>query len=133
MITSIVAGDFNDDGTDDIAGINPNGAISKIFYTVDLVNWTPVPGLITQIAVGDFDASGFDDDITGINPNGAAFKVFYTTDLSSWTGVPTVTPGALEMITTGDFDLDGTDDLAGINGVGEVYYTLNFADWTSIP
>ncbi len=37
------------------------------------------------------------------------------------------------MIATGDFDADGFDDLAGVNDIGEAYYTLNFADWTSIP
>jgi len=34
----------------------------------------------------------------------------------------------------GDFDGDGkADDLAGLNGAGNVYYTTNLSTWRNIP
>ncbi|NNK12648.1 MAG: hypothetical protein HKP52_00230, partial [Desulfofustis sp.] len=115
-------------GDYDIAGINPNGVMSKIFYTTDLSTWTPIPGLITSIVAGDFDGDD-DDDFAGINPNGVSAKIFYTNDLVNWN----IIPGALEMITTGDLNADGRDDLAGINSSGMTYYTTNLSTWTDIP
>ena len=35
-LQTIVAGDFDGDGDDDIAGINPAGVVAKVFYTTDL-------------------------------------------------------------------------------------------------
>jgi hypothetical protein len=46
LLTQLVVGDFNGDGRSDLAGINSG----YIYYTTDLVHWTNIPGLLTQLA-----------------------------------------------------------------------------------
>ncbi len=84
-LTSVVSGDFNGDGRQDLAGVSPSG---EVYYSTSLGAWVKIPGVVQSIVAGDFDGDG-DDDIAGINPAGAISKVFYTTNLDA--DVPTWT------------------------------------------
>ena len=118
----VVSGDFNGNGQDDLAGLNPSNAV---FYSTDLSTWTQVPGALKSLMVGAFNNDGM-DDLAGLNDTGS---IFYTTNLNTWTQIP----GALESLMAGDFNGDGNSDLAGLNAVGGVYYTTDLSTWTQVP
>ncbi|MGB2964902.1 MAG: lectin like domain-containing protein, partial [Anaerolineales bacterium] len=123
-LSSLVAGDFNNDGTDDLAGVSASGGV---YYTTNLSTWTSIPGTLTfsSLVVGDFNNNGT-ADLAGLTGGGA---VYYTTNLSTWINIP----GTLVSLVAGDFNNDGTDDLAGLNAIGAIYYTTNRGSWNLIP
>jgi C1A family cysteine protease len=123
-LKSLVAGDFNNDGKDDLAGLNVSGAA---YYTTNLGTWSAIPGSMTfsSLVVGDFNNDGV-DDLAGLTTGGS---VYYTTNLSTWTNIP----GTMASLVAGDFNNDGVDDLAGLNAVGSIYYTTNLSTWTHVP
>ena len=121
-VIGVVAGDFNNDGYADLAGLNSAG---NIFYTTNLSTWVPVPGILTSLVVGDFNNDGY-DDLAGLNSAG---NIFFTTNLSTWFSIP----GILTSLVVGDFNNDGYDDLAGLNSAGNIFYTTNMATWVNIP
>ncbi|MCI4627022.1 MAG: hypothetical protein L3V56_13835, partial [Candidatus Magnetoovum sp. WYHC-5] len=55
--------------------------------------------------------------------------------LSSWQYTITVKPhySVPKPNFVGDLNSDGTDDIFGIDGVKQPWYTTNFTDWSSIP
>jgi hypothetical protein len=123
-LSSLVAGDFNNNGIDDLAGLNASGAV---YYSTNLSTWTAIPGAMTfsSLVVGDFNNDG-KDDIAGLTTTGS---IYMTTNLSTWTSIP----GTMASLVVGDFDNNGYDDLAGVNASGAIYYTTNLTTWTSIP
>jgi hypothetical protein len=38
----------------------------------------------------------------------------------------------LTQLVVGDFNKDGQSDLAGLNSVGNIFYTTDLATWTNI-
>ncbi len=117
-----VTGDFDGNGSDDLAGLNASG---NIYYTTDLSSWTQIPGTLKSLTVGDFNNDG-KDDLAGLNGSGS---IFYTTNLNTWTQIP----GALESLAAGDFNGDGNSDLAGLNVMGGIYYTTDLSTWIQVP
>lgn len=118
----LITGDLDDDGRDDLVGLNTEG---EIYYTLDLSNWINIPGTLTQIATGDLNGDG-KDDLVGLTATG---QIFYTLDLTEWMQLP----GALFQLTVGDLNADGKDDIAGLTIDGQVFYTLDLATWQNIP
>ena len=49
-LNRLVAGDFNDDGRDDLAGLAGNGTI---WYTTNRATWTNIPGQLNRLAGED--------------------------------------------------------------------------------
>ena len=122
---SVVTGDLNNDGSDDLAGVSIS---EQVRYSTDLTTWTDITGELETIVCGDLNGDG-NDDIAGVNSIG---QVWYTTDMSSWTNIP----GIVAAIVTGDLDGDGDDDIAGINPNGmisKIFYTTDLSTWTPIP
>ena len=125
IIESITAGDLNNDGSDDLAGVSTS---DQVQYSTNLATWTNITGELQSIVTGDYNGDG-NDDIAGVNSIG---QVWYTTDLSSWKNIP----GTVAAIVTGDLDGDGDDDIAGINPAGmisKIFYTTDLSTWTPIP
>lgn len=79
-LAPLVAGDFNGDGRDDLAGINSS---QKVYYSVDLATWQNIPAALIQLAVGDFNGDGR-TDLAGINSSG---EIYYTVDLATWQNI----------------------------------------------
>lgn len=82
ILTQLAAGDFNG-GVDDLAGLTAQG---KIYLSVDLAPFAPIPGTLAQITTGDFDANG-NADLVGVN---AAGRIWMNLDPSAggvWTQV----------------------------------------------
>ncbi len=50
-LTSLVVGDFDNDGTDDLAGLNGG----RIYYTTDLATWTRIPDQLSSLVSGDLE------------------------------------------------------------------------------
>jgi len=120
---TLISGDFNGDGLDDLAVTRSTGEVS---YSVDLSTWLTIPGVaLFNLVSGDFNLDGR-DDLAGISSSG---KVYYTVDLATWVNIP----GTLEQIAVGDLNNDGRDDLAGTTFSDLVFYTLDLASWQHIP
>jgi hypothetical protein len=119
---------FDIDGNyaDDLVGLTAAG---KIYYSTNKSSWVNIPGILSGLAVGDFNGDGY-DDIGGLNSAG---KVYYTTDASTWTRITAGTLSANAGLTAADLDGDGSDDFAGVTSAGKIYYTTNKTSWTNIP
>ncbi len=105
-----------------LAGLASNGSI---WYTPNLSTWTQIPGVLSQLQVGDFNGDG-QTDLAGVASNGS---LWYTPNLSTWTQIP----GALSRLDVGDFNGDGQADLAGLASNGTIWYTTDLNTWTRIP
>jgi hypothetical protein len=140
--TGVVAGDFDDDGNDDIALTGGRGwntlpvAFSNGDGTFRMTN-TAVPDFAgwgqdvgARPTAGDFDADGADDiALTGVSSwrtvpiafsqRNGSFRTtnVWNAEMASWS------PTSGAQTVAGDFDKDGDDDLAFAGGRG----------WTTIP
>lgn len=119
---ALVTGDFNNNGTDDVAGLSSSG---QIWYSTNLSTWGNVPGTLTTLLSANFTPGGA-AGLVGLTNTG---QIFYTTNLTTWNQIP----GTLAMIDTGDLNNDGVDDVIGLTAAGEVFYTTNLSTWTKIP
>ncbi|MBK8168603.1 MAG: hypothetical protein IPK64_21865 [bacterium] len=72
-----MAGDFDGDGTADLAGLTANGGI---YYSTDFVRWQNIPGMLVRLVAGDFDGDG-QADLAGLAGNGG---VYYSTSFTNW-------------------------------------------------
>lgn len=88
-------------------------------------SWLEVPGILHQVACGDFNGDG-KTDIAGVTSTG---QIFYSVDCSTWQSVS----GRLSQITAGDFDGDGRDDLAGLTNDGQIFFTTDLQNWQNVP
>ena len=79
----MVVGDFNGNGSSDLAGLASDGTI---YYTTNLSTWTQIPGMLSQLVVGDFNRNGV-SDLAGLASDGG---IWVTTDLSTWAQIPGV-------------------------------------------
>ncbi len=130
-LAQVVTGDFNGDAVSDIGGVSAAG---KIWFTNDLgTNWTNITGTLAKMVTGDFDGNGT-SDMAGLSAVG---KVWFRTDLGLaglWTEVSTTLSGPLTQLTTGNFNGAGISvELAGVNGLGQVFFTTNMSSLTEIP
>lgn len=122
VLVQIVAGDFDGNGAEDLAGVD---AANNIFYTLDLANWQQIPGKLSHLATGDLTGDG-KDDIVGVTPDG---MVFFSKNLADFEYVA----GQIQKIDAGDINGDGIADIVGINN-GVIYWTPNKGkDWFTIP
>jgi len=125
-ISKVVVGDFDGDGSDEIAGITP---ANKLKFAYDNATYGNSTSWITvgttkfnKIYAGDFDGDTY-DELVGVNLND---KVKYCQgnstdwvsdrdDPSSTACSTTVGTGKFKKLYVGDFDNDGTEELMGIN------------------
>ncbi|NCA71074.1 MAG: VCBS repeat-containing protein [Sphingobacteriia bacterium] len=126
QLETLVVGDFNDDGVDEVVGINQNGFI---YYSADRTTWMQKPGALAQLTVGDFNGDGR-DDLAGVD---AAGGIYYTTNLSeagtTWTRID----GELKQMIAADLFDGARDELVGINFANSVYYyDWDAGLWTQI-
>ena len=128
--THTLAGDFNGDGRDDLAGVDAGGEwtigvstgtqflLSQWGSWTNTVNWS-------HILTGDFDGNGF-DDIVGTNPVTRGWRVLLV-DGQSFASATTwgyATPG-WNNAQVADANRDGLDDLVGQNTTGTWYTGLS--------
>ncbi|WP_127508413.1 LamG-like jellyroll fold domain-containing protein [Actinoplanes solisilvae] len=131
--TRVTAGDFNDDGNNDIVAIGADGNIrvyrgdgDGFISTGRTMNsvagaW----GGIVRITAGDFDGDGLDDIVgTGSDGNIRMYKGdgdsgIGTGDLMYQTGAGW---NGFRTIIGGDFNGDGTQDIAGIGANGSLWF-----------
>jgi glucose/arabinose dehydrogenase len=127
-----VAGDFNGDGTTEVALLN---SLGKVFVTAGGRAPVSIPGTLSRLAAGDFNADG-NTDLAGINA--ANGSIWVSTSVAaaapSWTRIP----GTLNELITGDFNGDGKADLAGINAANDSIWfstdaTAAAPTWVRIP
>lgn len=122
-LASMVTGDLNGDGSDDIVGL---GADGSIWYTLDLSHWTRIPGSLARIHTGDLNGDG-NDDIVG---TGSDNTIWYTLDRNHWTCIP----GQLPDVITGDWDGDSHDEIAGVGQHDSVlWFTTDLVNWSRGP
>jgi len=115
-------GELNGDANGNIIGLN---SINQIYQTNDRVNWTNIPGLIKEIAIGNFSLGRSGNEISGLNSGG---NIYYTTDMASWLNVA----GILSKLYTVDFNADNTAELLGINSQNNIYYSSDLSSWTPV-
>ena len=139
--TDVFTGDFDGDGTTDIAGRDQNGAFTVSLLTDDVLRgeshfttsiWGVWSDIYTwsEIQVGDFNGDGRDDILGRASENGNWY-------LGESTGLGFVTSriGRLSRnftwvdLTTGDFNNDGTVDIAARNVVNGEWW-IGMADNT---
>jgi hypothetical protein len=96
-----------------------------VWYTTNLNSWTRIPGLLTSVVMGDFNADGV-YDVAGVASD---YTVWYSTDKSTWTQIP----GHLATVVAGNFDGSGHDSLAGLGADGSVWYSTDLKSWKNIP
>ena len=120
--TSIMVGDFNGDGTDDLVGrVSHNGdwyvATSNGTDAFTNAKWTRWSANVdwTSIMVGDFNGDGTDDLVGRVSHNGDWYvatsngtDAFTNAKWTRWSANVDWT-----SIMVGDFNGDGTDDLVG--------------------
>ena len=120
--STLVAGDFNGDGKDELAGLTSGGTVE---YTTDMATWTAMSGTYTSLASGDFNGDG-KADLAATASDGTTW---YTTDMLNWVQIP----GTYSNLASGYFQNIGHDCLFGLDSSGTVGYTSDFQNWTSIP
>ncbi len=120
-LATLISGDFNGDGSVDLAGLSESGLV---FYTINLTSWQNIPGVLSYITSGDLNADGR-DDLVGLTSGG---YIFYTTDLKNWQNIP----GTLFELTLGDIDGNATDDIVGLSASGGIFYTVDLKNWGQI-
>jgi hypothetical protein len=113
--------DMNEDGEDDIIGLNSTG---RIWYTTNKSNWISFPGRLIDLTAGDFNGDG-SSDLAGLGPDSL---IWYICDESGWRKIP----GTLAHIVSGDFNGDGYDDIGGAGSDGSIYYTTDKATWIKL-
>ena len=122
MVQPLAAGDFNGNGTTDLASLN---GLGQVFYSSNLSAFVNVPGVLSQLVAGEFNGDG-NADLAGLAPDGS---IWISTDLLTWVNIP----GVLSQLAVGDFNGDGNDDLAGLASNGSIWLTTNLSTWTNIP
>jgi hypothetical protein len=122
---SVVAGDFNGDGSTDLAGRLTNGQWYVALSTGDFfasAAWTatqPAPKHLRLFQAGDFNGDGL-ADVAAMDSSGRVW-VFSSTgsafNVAVWAGAD---PQGLRarQLDVGDFDGDGTDDVAVLDRAG---------------
>ncbi len=129
-------GDFNDNGTDDVLVANPTAASSAtglVGYWEGCSTWTLIGGSELEwqiVATGDFNADGKCDTLWRNSfigeLDGRTYNAYYTwitgepLNGSHWRKVEAALANVWDFLCSGDFNGDGTDDVALINGSGEV-------------
>jgi hypothetical protein len=121
----LTTGDFNGDGTSDIAVSDALGNI----YEWPIKNGSPngAPAYVGTtttgwkfLATGDFNGDGATDFLVG-NTRGNLFDwIIQNGSISSVNSIATVTNG-WSFLETGDFNGDGTTDIAVTDAAGHVY------------
>jgi hypothetical protein len=122
VVQPLVVGDFDGNGSSDVASLN---VLGNIFYTANLSTFTNVPGVLSQLVTGDFNGDG-SADLAGLASDGT---IWVSTDLLNWVNVP----GLLSQLAVGDFNGDGNDDLAGLASNGTIWMSTNLSTWTNVP
>lgn len=127
---SIVVGDFNGDGKQDLA--TANGSVDNV--SVLLGNGTggfsaatnfAVGTLPTSVAVGDFDNDGNQDLVTS-NQNSASVSILLGDGTGSFAIAASWAAGANpQSVAVGDFNGDFKDDLVVANGSNSVSVLMN--------
>ncbi len=81
-LVHLVSGNFNGDGTADLAGLNWNGSL---YFTTNLSTWNniPVTGFVTQVTGGNINGTS-PDDLVGMAADGSLWQ---STDLINWVSV----------------------------------------------
>jgi uncharacterized membrane protein len=125
-LTALVAGDFDGNGRDDLAGL----AGRDIWAMTDGQVWVPVPGWLDTLVVGDFFGDG-KDHLAGL----AGGLIWVSPQLNVWVQVP----GTLDALVAADIDGDGRDDLAGLANT-QIWVTTHVpqviarqASWDWVP
>ena len=118
----MITGDFNGNGTADLAGLNSDGSI---FYTTNLSTWTQIPGTLTQLVSGHFNPGRPGDQLAGLKLDGT---VWLSTDLLTFSQIP----GSFVQLASGDFNGDGRADLAGVTSAGSISFTTDFLNYANI-
>ncbi len=126
-LDQVQVGDFNGDGTDDIAGLLGTGvrkswqvgvSSGSEFVTEKWARWNTSGGL-DNVTVGDFNGDG-KDDIAGLF-QGKYWRVGVAGDssfgLSRWATWSFASEG-LDQIKVEDVDGDGDDDIVGVDAAG---------------
>lgn len=133
--SNVLAGDFNNDGRDDIVGQRSDGAwvvaaSTGTAFSSNIWAWFSVGQFGT---VGDFNADGR-DDVAVRNPNNGAWRVLTSTGST----FDAVRYGVWDANTTwgsvraGDFNGDGRSDLVGQRADGAWFVSLsNGASFTT--
>lgn len=110
---NMVIGDFNGDGSMDIAGLDANG---KIWYTTDkgATDWKSIDyanASLDQLAVGDLNNDGKADLIGVVDSSktSAYHNVYYTTDVVNATSFTPIPNARCASVSAGDLLGTGTD------------------------
>jgi len=108
------------------AGLTSDGGV---WFTTNLRTWTQIPGVLSQLVVGDFNRDGR-SELAGLTSGGS--MVFYTTDLQTWTHSLWARGPTLQLV-VGDFNADGKDDLGRLATDGSVWFnTALSGPWTGV-
>lgn len=133
MTGRVVAGDFNNDGLDDVAAFAGNNSTlayvflstgssfgSDVWWSGSLEYQEHITG---RVVAGDFDGDGFRDDIAALYDEGAAATradVFisdgagFSEPQEWWDHDAFAAPNTTYRVVAGDFDGSGADDIATI-------------------
>jgi len=118
---NVVVGDFNGDGTMDVAALSGNhtwwiGISNQTGFQTE--QWGRWRGGYRKIVVGDFTGNGT-DDIAGLTTSGV-WRVWLSTGTGFVQQVWGTWPRDTRWteVVVGDFNGDGVDDIAGLSGSG---------------
>ena len=119
---SVVAGDFNGDGIQDLAAANSGGSSITVLLGNGSGGFTPASGspfavgnVPASVVIGDFNGDGIQDLATA-NPAGNSITILLGNGSGGFTvlnGFPAGTNPA--SLAVGDFNGDGIQDLAAAN------------------